>query len=221
MTKSGRNQSRRASPRPAIQRLTVVALLGILVGIATSFFGAWQGAVLVGWDAAALGFIVWIWLAVWEMDSDATRRHAQLEDPSRVLANSVVTVAAVASLAAVGLILIKADNAKGDPKAFFLIVGLLSLALGWGTLHSTFTLRYAATYYSSPVGGVDFNQKEPPRYSDFAYLAFTLGMTYQVSDTDLTTEAIRRLALRHALLSFLFGVVILGFVVNMVASLLH
>ena len=68
-------------------------------------------------------------------------------------------------------------------------------------------------------GGVDFNQSASPRYLDFAYLAFTIGMTFQVSDTDLQTSAIRATALRHALLSFLFGAIIVATTVNLVAGL--
>ena len=95
------------------------------------------------------------------------------------------------------------------------------MALSWLLVHSTFTLRYARTYYSRPEGGIDFNEDEAPTYQDFAYLAVTIGMTFQVSDTNLTTKAIRRIALRHALLSFLFGSVIVGLVINVVSSLLH
>jgi uncharacterized membrane protein len=81
-------------------------------------------------------------------------------------------------------------------------------------------LRYARSYYQSPEGAVEFNEKDPPAYLDFAYLAFTVGMTFQVSDTNLTTKPIRRIVLSHALLSFLFGAVMLAFAINIVASLL-
>ena len=74
-------------------------------------------------------------------------------------------------------------------------------------------------YYADDLGGVDFNQDEPPRYTDFAYLAFTLGMTFQVSDTDLKNHLVRVTALRHALLSYLFGAVILATTINLVAGL--
>jgi uncharacterized membrane protein len=86
-------------------------------------------------------------------------------------------------------------------------------------VYTVCTVRYARLYYADPPGGIDFNQDEPPRYLDFAYLAFTLGMTYQVSDTDLQTHEIRGTALRHALLSYLLGAVILATIINMVAGL--
>jgi len=81
-----------------------------------------------------------------------------------------------------------------------------------------YTLRYADLYYQHE-GGLDFNQTEEPDYRDFAYLAFTIGMTYQVSDTNLRLKAVRRTALRHALLSYLFGAVIIAMTINIVASL--
>jgi uncharacterized membrane protein len=72
-----------------------------------------------------------------------------------------------------------------------------------------------------PARGINFNEKNAPAYLDFAYVAFTVGMTFQVSDTNLTNQSLRRTALRHALISYLFGVVIVGMTINIVASLLH
>jgi uncharacterized membrane protein len=86
-------------------------------------------------------------------------------------------------------------------------------------VHTVFTLRYANLYYSGKAGGIDFNQPDLPTYTDFAYLAFTIGMTFQVSDTSLRSGIIRRTALRHALLSYLFGTGILATTINLVASL--
>jgi uncharacterized membrane protein len=88
------------------------------------------------------------------------------------------------------------------------------------SVHAVFTLRYAHLYYSEG-GGIDFNDDADPDYHDFAYLALTIGMTFQVSDTNLTTKAIRRTATRHALVSYLFGAIIIAMVINVVAGLLH
>jgi uncharacterized membrane protein len=76
--------------------------------------------------------------------------------------------------------------------------------------------RYATLYYRDN-DGVDFNKKRPSRYADFAYLSFTIGMTFQVSDTDLTTDAIRYAALRQALLSYVLGAIVLATTINLVA----
>jgi uncharacterized membrane protein len=98
-------------------------------------------------------------------------------------------------------------------------LALATVALSWLLVHTLFTLRYASLYYADDDGGVDFNQVEPPRYADFAYLSFTLGMTFQVSDTSLTSSVMRAAALRHALMSFLFGSIILATLINLVAGL--
>ena len=201
-------------------RLITAFSVGLAASIATSFFGPWALAVLIGWAVFSLIFLIGIWLIVWPMDADSTARHSQLEDPSRALADGAVLMAAVASLGGVGFILLKAAHADGGTKVLYLSVGVLSVIFAWAAVHSVFTLRYAAAYYLEPVGGVDYNQDESPCYADFAYLAFTIGMTFQVSDTNLTIGTIRRLALRHALLSYLFGAVIIGLVINVVASLL-
>ena len=95
------------------------------------------------------------------------------------------------------------------------------MALAWSAVHTVFTLRYARLYYSPPIGGIDFNEEDDPTYLDFAYLALTIGMTFQVSDTNLTSKPIRRSALQHALLSYLFGAIIVALVINVVSSLLH
>jgi uncharacterized membrane protein len=181
----------------------------------------WQAATLLGWDAAAVLLVATIWTVVLPMDAAQCADHALREDSSRAAADTVVMAAAVAMLGAVGLILVKAASATGATKAYLLVVGVVSVVLAWGAVHTIFTLRYARLYYSPPEGGIDFNEKAAPDYHDFAYLAFTIGMTFQVSDTDLTCKPIRRTALRHALLSFLFGAVILGLIINVVASLLH
>ena len=78
-------------------------------------------------------------------------------------------------------------------------------------------LRYAHEYCLEG-SGIDFGP-DPPTFSDFAYFAFTIGMTYQVSDTPIASSLIRRTATRQALLSFLFGTTILAVTINVVASL--
>jgi uncharacterized membrane protein len=133
----------------------------------------------------------------------------------------VLISAAVASLVAVGFGLVKAAAAHGAGKAALITIAVLSVVLAWGAVHTVFTIRYAAEYYRGEEGGVDFKQVDyHPDYRDFAYLAFTVGMTFQVSDTDVQSHTIRGTVLRHALLSYLFGVVIVAMTINVVSGLL-
>jgi uncharacterized membrane protein len=96
----------------------------------------------------------------------------------------------------------------------------VTIILSWGVVHTVYMLRYAHLYYNPPRGGIDFNGDEP-NYLDFAYLAFTLGMTYQVSDTDIQDQTIRRTVLAHTLLSYVFGTVIIAATINIVAGFVH
>jgi uncharacterized membrane protein len=201
-------------------RCATAALLGGIVGALATLIVTWQASILIGWDAAALCYLGWTWTTVGPLNAAGTERHANIEDSSRRYSEGIVLVAGVALLAAVGLVLIKAGQSHGGTKAFLITVGIVSVVLSWATVHTVFTLRYTRSHYQRPVGGVDFNEKDPPTYLDFAYLAFTIGMTFQVSDTNLTTKPIRRIALSHALLSYLFGAVIVALAINIVASLL-
>jgi uncharacterized membrane protein len=155
------------------------------------------------------------------MSASETKSHAEREDPSIRMSELIVLAAGVALLAAVGLVLIKAGHSTGVTKAYLIALGILSVALSWAMVHTVFTLRYARAYYARPQGGIDFNESDPPTYLDFAYLALTIGMTFQVSDTNLTSKPIRRIALTHAALSYLFGAVIVALVINVVATLLQ
>ena len=153
------------------------------------------------------------------MNAATTKSHATRENPGWAISDAILIVASVASLAGVGVVLIHAASAKGATQGLLAGLGVASIALSWFAIHTLFTLRYARLYYTGKDGGVNFNQDAAPRYLDFAYLAFTIGMTFQVSDTDLETPAIRHSALRHALLSYLFGAVILASTINLIAGL--
>src|SRR6185437_3547727 len=202
-----------------IGRLGVAAGLGVVAGIAVGVFVRWASALTVGWDTAALVYCLTTWAVIWPMDAARTADKARAEDPNRAISDVLTLSAAVASLASIGVILVNAHNANKETADLLAGLALLSIAISWFTVHTIFALRYAVLYYGPPQGGVDFNQTEPPVYKDFCYLAITIGMTFQVSDTSLRSTALRAAALRHALLSSLFGTVILAAAINLIAGL--
>ena len=202
------------------QRVTVAMLSGAVAGAVISLGTVPNAAILAGWDVAVVIYLLWVWVAVRRLDPRTTARLAKREDPSSAVAELVVISAGIAVLVAVGFALVRAGQATGGMKAFLVSLGLLSVVLSWTVVHTVFALRYARAYYSEPAGGIQFNETEPPNYVDFAYYAFIVGMTFQVADTNITSRAIRRTTLHHALLSYLFGAVLLGLVINVVATLL-
>ena len=178
------------------------------------------GSILLGWDLAVVIYLAWTFYSVWRLNPADTAQLAKREDPSTPVAELAILGAGIAALAAVGFALVKASQATGGLKAYLVTIGLLSVVLSWAVVHTVFALRYARAYYTEPVGGIQFNEAEPPNYTDFAYYSFTVGMTFQVADTNITLRTIRRTTLHHALLSYLFGSVLLGLVINVVATLL-
>jgi uncharacterized membrane protein len=181
--------------------------------------GAGRAAPLIGWDILALVFCGWVWSTVWRLDAESTARHANQEEPSRDLADLALLGAAIASLIAVGVVLLGAGSASGDLKYVEAGLALFSVFVSWTLIHTVFTLKYARLYYSGTPGGIDFNEDDAPDYADFAYLSFTIGMTFQVSDTNIESKQIRRTALRHAWLSFPLGAVIIATSINLVSGL--
>lgn len=176
-------------------------------------------APLLGWIAAAAVLVVWTWLEIWPQSPEATAAHARREDPSRPVADLACLSAAVASLVAVGILLVGAGNSKGATKLLEVGLSIAAVAAAWSLVHTVFTLRYARTYFATGECRISFNDDDPPRYSDFAYVAITVGLTFQVSDTDLRSNEVRRLAIRHMLLSYLMGAVFVAITINLVAGM--
>ena len=197
-----------------------MAVLGVGAAAVTGAIGDWALAPIVGWGVACVTYITWVWLTIAPMDAATTAGHATREDPSRGVADLLIVLTSLASLGAVAFLLLETRTTAGQ-QGIQAGVAVLSVALSWVLLHTLFTLRYASLYYSGVDGGVSFNQTAPPSYGDFAYLAFTLGMTFQVSDTNIEDHSVRMTALRHGLLSYLFGSVILATLINLVAGLLR
>ncbi len=213
-------------PGSASTRVAISATLGAATAVAWGASGEWISASAVGWDVAAIIFLAWTWLAIAGMDPAATATHATLEEPAKRVTQVIVLAASVGSLVGVALLLVKARSTTGVTEVVVAALGVASIALSWFVVQTLFTLRYASLYYDpaqggtdGKVGGIDFGQSGPPCYSDFAYLAFTIGMTFQVSDTQLETRALRRTVLRHAVLSYLFGSLIVAGTVNLLVTL--
>jgi uncharacterized membrane protein len=192
-----------------------------VAAVAVAWFVPWQLTVLVGWTIAAITYLAEVWLRVVRFGPAETARHATREDNTRAGAELMLLSASLVSLVGVAFAFLKAS--EGDPvwEPLLAIAAIATIAVSWTVVHTVFTLRYADLYYTPPIGGIDFKARdEEPDYRDFAYTAFTIGMTFQVSDTDITSRDIRRMVLVHSLVSYVFGAVILASTVNVVAGLL-
>jgi uncharacterized membrane protein len=204
---------------PALARVAIGTAAGLPAGALEAAFGPTDAAPLVAWDALALTYICLTWWLIWPLDSGRTAHRAVRPDRTRAVSYVLLISATLASLVAVGIVLFQAGRSSGTAEVLRVALGVGSIVVSWTLIHTVYTLRYATTHYGEPTGAIRFNQPEAPSYRDFAYLAFTIGMTLQVSDTPLTTTGIRRTALLHALTSYLLATMILAAMVNLVAGL--
>ncbi len=201
------------------KRVALGTAAGVAGAVIVALLGPWWLIPLSGWDVAAAFLLSWTWASLWPRQAAATAAHARREDPGRATADLLLLGASLVSVLAVGLVLVRAGQESSLGKALLVGMCVASVVLAWATVHTVYALRYASLYYRGEPGGVDFNESEAPCYSDFLYLSLTIGMTFQVSDTDLQTKAIRRTAVRHALLSYFFGALIIACTINLIAGL--
>lgn len=196
--------------------LAVGAVAGVIVGVLSSPLTG----ILAGWAVNCLLFCVWTWVTVAPMSGEETRAHATTEDPGRVVSDLVLVGASIASLLGVALLLASGGGRHGVGGVTAAVVGVGVVFVSWVTAHTVFSLHYARLYYAwdGPEPAIDFNGTKLPDYRDFAYLGFTVGMTYQVSDTALQAFTVRRAALRQALVAFLLGAVVLACTINLVVQ---
>lgn len=200
-------------------RLVVALAVGTVAGSLTTVLGRSVAFdVMAAWTVGAAVYGAWTWLVVRPMDERDTATHARQEDPSVALSEATVLGGTLASLAGVGLLLVAGRHkSSSNPEA---LLGTGSVIASWFLVHLTYMARYARLYYGNEPGarGIDFEGGEPDYY-DFAYVAFDLGMTYQIADTNLKNRQMRRLVLGHSLLSYLLGVGVVATTINLVVSL--
>jgi uncharacterized membrane protein len=204
----------------ALPRVLLSGVFGCAGAAAVAWFVPWQISALAGWIVAAAVFSGWIILGVSRLDPADTEHVATREDDSRSAAEIVLLLASLFSLLGVATALLEASTQTRGVQAWTAGIALVSVAVAWLAVQLVFTLRYAHLYYSGG-GGIDFNEDDKPDYRDFAYVAFTVGMTYQVSDTNVSSKPIRRTMTEHALLSYVFGVGVIATMVNVVVSLVR
>lgn len=200
-------------------RVGISLAAGVISGTVVAIVGTWWLIPVSAWDITALIFVSWMWHSLWPLDAAGTAEQARRENPRRAAADTLLLTASIASLLAVGLVLVRASHTAGLSKGLLIGLSIASIVLAWSVVHTVFSLRYAKLYYEGTPGGVDFNEEGWPCYIDFVYLALTIGMTFQVSDTDLKTTKIRRTALRHAVFAYSFGTLIIATTINLVAGL--
>lgn len=207
-------------------------LLSIIVfGIIYVLLPPWMQQptrLITAWDASATCFLALAWLTMNAATPQKMRRNAQRQDNSRLIIASLVIASACASLLAIGFMLKGSKNIPEWLLTLHIVLSVITITISWLLTHTMFALHYAHRYYrddkevsiSIHAGGLEFLGEDQPDYWDFLYFSFVIGMTCQVSDVQTKSSPMRRLALIHGVLSFIFNTVILAISINIVAGLL-
>jgi uncharacterized membrane protein len=181
--------------------------------------------VMIGWDCFSLSMIIISGVIFGSMRPRQIRVLAKTEDSGRIVVFFIVLIATIGSLLGVLLLLQNKDNwiLKKGIETFVYISGVIC---SWVLLHTMFAYRYALLYYGShPLDpdvrtvGLQIPNELWPDYLDFCYFSFIIGMTFQVADIEISSRHIRRVALLHGMLSFLFNTVIVALTINVIVDL--
>jgi len=205
-----------------MRRAITVLIAGLIVAVVLLPFIMWELALVGGWNATALTFLMTTWSIIIRADSSRAPQLAAREDQTEGSPRVLLVGASVASLLGAGYALHLAGQKSGAPRMLLIGAAVLTVVLSWAVINTVYTLRYADQHFRSRPGGIAFGTEDGqqhPGYRDFAYVAFTIGMCYQVSDTTLRDPQIRRTVLTHAILSYVFGVVIVAGSVNLISGL--
>jgi uncharacterized membrane protein len=209
-----RGPGRLLSVRRALISLGIGSVAGGLVAV----LGKPELSLLVAWIVSAAVALTWVWRISWSRDPAGTEELADEEDKSRSTDTGVLA-ASVASLGAVVFALVRTSSAQDATAVAAAVLSVLTVLASWALVNTVFALKYARLYYVNVNGGIDFHQDQPPAYCDFAYMAFTVGMSNSASGCEPTSAAVRKVALGHALLSYLLGTGVLAVALNVVTSL--
>jgi uncharacterized membrane protein len=202
-------------------RFYVAVLLGLAVGLVLAARGSSVALVAAG-DVFFVAYLVSALHLAFRATPKGLRKYAAYDDEGVVLIFVLTAGAIAVSVAAIFLLLRQA----GPRDAVHFAVTLASVPLGWFTLHTLLAFRYAHIYYAPAEGGGDgdargleFHGHDEPAAFDFLYHSFVIGMTGGVSDIEIESVPMRRLAMVHGVASFFFNTVILALTVNIAATL--
>ena len=182
--------------------------------------------IMIAWSTFAFSYIITSWIVFFTQKPVQIRAHSKQEDGSRLYVFSLIIITSFASLIAV-LLLMLSQNAKDTPQIVFIPVAISAMLFSWIMVHTIFGFHYAHLYYGDDTSdsakhaeGLEFPGERNPDYMDFAYFSFVIGMTFQVSDTAVTSRSIRRLVLLHGMLSFGLNTFVVALTINLIAGLL-
>jgi len=217
-----RNAKQMLSRATSHWRLAAGLAAGVIVWPVAKYFGVPQGAdLLLTWDGAAIVYLLTMWILFIRSTEVELRSRAARNDEGPPVLMLIVLAAILASLGAVVWAMIVAKDAPSPARLLIVGCAAATLILSWLVLQTVFVLHYAHRHFGSGrgKGGIQFPGEPPTSYLDFAYLAFSIGATFQVSDNSILTSKLRRLVTAHAAAAYFYNTAVLALGINIIASL--
>lgn len=180
--------------------------------------------ILTTWIGFAMSVVILDWVVIFGAHPREIQKIASLEDSSRTLIFIIVVGSALISLSAIYILLKSTKGHAEQEVAANVFLALGAVITSWWLVHTIFAMRYAHLYYDIQADkpnttGLQFPDEPLPDYLDFVYFSFVVGMTFQVSDVEISSRRIRRLALVHGLVSFVFNTVIVALSISIISGL--
>jgi len=184
---------------------------------------------ILTWLGYSITHLSLSWITIILVHPMDMKAFAKGQDSNRTLIFFFVLSAALVSLVAVVLLFKSTEHLSGSRLTLHVLLSIAAVVCSWSTVHTLFVFRYAHLYYettaegknkSKYIGGLEFPEEDHPDFLDFTYFSFVIGMTFQVSDVEISSKRIRRLALMHSLVAFAFNTVIVALSINIVSGLI-
>jgi len=203
-------------------RLLGAVLVAVLIFAALPSSWPANSRLLVAWDIGVVCYLALAFAMAVRSSTAQMQERAAQEDESAVVVLALTLAASVASLAAIAAQLTGIQDDGGAQQAFRLSIAAITILCSWFFVHTIYAIHYAHEYYGDggERRGLAFPHEGRPDYWDFLYFSFNLGAAAQTSDVVIVSRRMRRLALAHTILSFLFNTTILALAVNVGAGLL-
>jgi uncharacterized membrane protein len=207
-------------------RLLLAAVIGLAVLAALTWFThgtRLSTRLLIGWDVGAVVYLALAFMIIAKFDLRRVRQRAASQDEGGFLVLILTVAAAVSSIAAIVVELAWVRDTKDPNAAIYLALAVITIALSWTLVHVVLALLYAHEYYGEDHRGRGLlfpgeGEHAKPDYWDFVYFSFVIGLTFQVSDVQVTNRYIRRIVVAHGAVSFVFNVAIVSLMVNIASQ---
>lgn len=202
-------------------RFILFAGVTAIAAVVASLRIGWQHGCLLGFDVGAVVFLLALAPLFKKCGAEEMRRHAVENDANRAVLLAIAGGVMLIVLTAIAVEL----SQRGSPPPPIIALVIVTLLLSWSFTNTVYALHYAQMYYSSghnnsseDCGGIEFPNTSKPSYWDFVYFSFCLGMTFQTSDTNITSGAIRRVVTLHSMIAFVFNIGVIAFTINVLGS---